>query len=488
MNSFLEASKPFKAFGDKAQDFFAGRYPSMLENAIHGIHIGRNKDAAPTDRGGFRVSGSGAQIRGNYLETPDKILPIDAISNKDDAGRASFSTRVSDSAREYILEMKSRLMDGGATAEVAEKRVRDSISVIGHYDDKLRQYVAEPMVGKTKDSLLAGLAIPYWDVSYTTKVFKQPFIQGIARNLVDVIGVPNVWADMLVMYAETFEGMARLSGVAKSNGEFNDSAPVRSRMGQLVSEFVNLVVDYETSFHEGIVASQPGNFLTPMAITDRERYARLMLEQLTNALWLFGAPEAGFEGLAQLEAEDAYGGTPLNTIWNGSSATKGALAVTELLKMIGDMQEALSFLPSSVRINVSPTAYKVLKWTMQSDVYNPTNPLRIIKDNFKDSEMIVSNGFGTGIEDFKLVSDPFCAAHTPWNDNASDLMFITFPTIKSALDPQEGVVVAPVAIENFVLPSFPQRDGLQRTMLKRIGSLIAPITGTIKIVRGFGVQ
>ena len=48
--------------------------------------------------------------------------------------------------------------------------------------------------------------------------------------------------------------------------------------------------------------------------------------------------------------------------------------------------------------------------------------------------------------------------------------------------------MAPVAIENFVLPSFPQRDGLQRTMLRRIGSVIAPINGTIKIVRGFGVQ
>jgi hypothetical protein len=125
---------------------------------------------------------------------------------------------------------------------------------------------------------------------------------------------------------------------------------------------------------------------------------------------------------------------------------------------------------------------------MQSDIYNPMNPLTIIADNFKDSFVVSSSEFGKGVSQYRLVSDPFCAANTPWNTQASDLMFITFPTLKSALDPIESSVIAPVAIENFILPSFPQRDGLQRTMLKRMGSLIAPVTGTIKIVRGFGRQ
>ena len=223
-----------------------------------------------------------------------------------------------------------------------------------------------------------------------------------------------------------------------------------------------------------------------------------MLEQMTNALWLFGDAESGFDGLSQLANVDTWMGTTANTIWNDdTNVSKGASIVTSLQRMIGDAQEALSFLPSSVRINCSPTLYKALKWTMQSNVYSDKSPLQIFSSAFKDYEMIRSNGFGTGvgfgknnggIEELVLVSDPFCAPQTPWNAHNSDLMFITFPTLKSALDPQEGVIVAPVAIENFVLPSFPQRDGLQRTMLRRIGSVIAPINGTIKIVRGFGVQ
>ena len=488
MRSFIESSKPFEAFSHKVEAHLANRYPSMLDKNIASISIGRNKDAAAGARGGYRITGSSVKDGGAYLEVPDRIIGADKIENAE-ARQETFMTRVSDSMRQTILEARANLIEQGMAPEDAEKRVRDSVEQIAYFDRKAGKYVMEPMSKRVKDALLPGLAVPYWNVSYTNRVFKQPFIEGIARNLVDVMGVPNVWADALVMYAESFEGYARLSGVAKTNGEFNDAAPVRSKFDMLVSEFVNLVVDYEAGYSESIVAGQPGNFLTPMGMTDREKYARLMLEQIANAMWLFGAPEAGFEGLSQLVAEDVYGGTPLNAIWNGASATKGALAVTELLKMLGDAQEALSFLPTSVRINVSPTAYKVLKWTMQSDAYNPSSPLKIISSEFgSDYEMIESNGFGKGIGQYRLVSDPFCAPHTPWNSAASDLMFITFPTLKSALEPQESVVIAPTAIESFVLPNFPNRDGLQRTMLKRIGSLIAPVTGTVKIVRGFGVQ
>jgi hypothetical protein len=488
MGGFIQTSKPFDTFGKKAEQYLASRFPAMVDGNIRNIHIGRNKDAAAGDRSGYRITGASAQTRGNYLETPEKILPVSAIANKEDAGRSTFKTRVSDSARAYIAEEMQRLQESGVTGEAAEKRIKDSLDVIGYFDTKENMYVAEPVQRRVKDSLLSGMAVPYWNVSYVNRVFKQPFIQGIARNLVDVIGVPNIWADALVMFAETFEGMARVSGVAKSNAEHNDSAPVRNRFEQLVSEFVNVVIDYETGFDESLVGAQEGNFLTSMGIGDRERYARLMLEQLTNAMWLFGASEAGFEGLSQLATTDTYSGTTLQAIWEGSSATKGALAVTALMTMLGDMQESLSFMAASFRINVSPTAYKVLKWVMMSDVYNSNNPLSVIKNSFGDSEMIVSNGFGTGVGDFVIVSDPFCAPQTPWNANDSDLMFITIPSVKSALEPMSSLVVAPVAIENFVLPAYPQRDGLQRTMMRRVGSIIAPVTGTIKIVRGFGVQ
>ena len=490
MSGFVQSSKPFGSFGEKAESYLSSNFPSMVDSTIRNIHIGRNRDAAAGDRSGYRITGSASQAGGNYLEVPEKMLSTDLIKNREIAGNPTFQSRVSDSVKQHIIQEKNRLAGLGITGEDADKRVRDSLETIAHYDAASGKYVAEPMVRRTLDAVMPSMAMPYWNVSYTNRVFKQPMIQGLARNLVDVVGVPNVWADVLVMFAESFEGMARISGVAKTNGEHNDSAPVRNRFGQLVSEFVNIVVDYEAGYHESIVSGQPGNFLTSMGITDRDKYGRLMLEQLKNALWLFGAPEAGFDGLSQLAPTDLYTGTPANDIWTGASTTKGADIVEDLITMVGNMQEDLSFLPTSVRINVSPTLYKTLKWSMQSHVYNPSNPMSVIASGFKDSEILQANGagFGKGLDSFTLVSDPFCMPNTPWNPNPSDLMFITFPTVKSAMGDMDSLVVAPVPIENFVLPNFPQRDGLQRTMLSRLGSIIAPVDGTIKIIRGYGIQ
>jgi hypothetical protein len=81
------------------------------------------------------------------------------------------------------------------------------------------------------------------------------------------------------------------------------------------------------------------------------------------------------------------------------------------------------------------------------------------------------------------------APNTAWNPEDSDLMFITLPSVQSEMEDMTDLIMAPVAIENYILPNvWPGRDGLLRTMLKRVGSLIAPVDGLIKIVRGFGVN
>jgi hypothetical protein len=229
-------------------------------------------------------------------------------------------------------------------------------------------------------------------------------------------------------------------------------------------------------------------------IGDRERYARLMVEQLHNALIYFGDVGSEFDGLRQLTPEVAWTDAPLDYIWNDpTNTTKGADAVEALNTMLGDMLENVNYLPVSVRINVSPTAYKVLKWTMQSKVYNPKNPLTVLSDAFNSSEKIIGtmpSNAGNGIQtSYELLPDPMLAPHTPWNNQDTDLMYITFPAIQSSMEGAQDLIMAPVAIDNYILPNvWPGRDGLLRTMLKRIGSIIAPVEGTVQIVRGFGVN
>jgi hypothetical protein len=79
---------------------------------------------------------------------------------------------------------------------------------------------------------------------------------------------------------------------------------------------------------------------------------------------------------------------------------------------------------------------------------------------------------------------------TPFNPSDEDLMFITFPTLQSAFDGETtDLVMAPVPIDKMVLPSAPgYRDGIVRTALKRIGSLLCPIRKTVHVISGMGVN
>jgi hypothetical protein len=409
-------------------------------------------------------------------------------------GRTQLEVRVADSVKHFIADKVYSLEAKGLSFEVAKKQVYDSIPVMAYYDVKAGHYVAEPVVKKVNDAAIQNLQVPFWNVSYLNKVFKQPFMEGYAKHLVSTIGVPNIWADAISIYTETFEGFARIANVAKSTVEFNASQTVKNRAHQILSELVNMVIEYETNPQEGIYAGLDGNPLGSVLIGDREKYARLMLEQLYNALLYFGNPGSDFEGLAQIVAEETWPDAPLNYIWNdAANTTKGADAIEALNRMIGDMMEGLNYLPVAVRINVSPAAYKVLKWTMTNKNFNPVNPLSILANNFSSSEKIVTtmpSVAGNGIQtSYELVPDPMLAPGTPWNPDDSDLMFITFPAVQSAMEGMTDLIMAPVAIENYILPNvWPGRDGLLRTMLKRVGSVIAPVQGTVKIVRGFGVQ
>jgi hypothetical protein len=497
MGSIVSAAKPFEAFATKAEQYFAAQFPQTLEHGgINQIFVGRNKDGAAGERAGYRVTGAAVQANGNYLELPERQMPLGILSDPM-TGRTQLEVRVSDSVKNYWLDRMHTLMDARGMSETeAKASVQDGTTIIGYYDGKTGHYVAEAIVPKVNDAAITSLVnaqVPYWNISYLNKIYKQPFLRGYAKNLVSTLGVPNIWADAISVYTETFEGFARAANVGKTTVEFNLNETVKNRSHQILSELTNFVIEFETSPMEGIYAGLNGNPLGSVLIGDREKYARLMLEQMHNAAIYFGIAGV-FDGLAQMAAEETWPSAPMQYIWSDpANTTRGADIVEALNTMLGDLLEGLNFMPTSININVSPTAYKALKWTMQSKVYNPTNPLTVLSANFGSSEKIV----GTLVKDagdslqssYNLVPDPMLAPNTPWNPDDADLMYITLPSVQSEMEDMKDLIIAPVAIENYILPNvWPGRDGLLRTMLKRVGSLIAPVDGLIKIVRGFGVN
>jgi len=162
--------------------------------------------------------------------------------------------------------------------------------------------------------------------------------------------------------------------------------------------------------------------------------------------------------------------------------------------LIADKMEELHFLPTECKINCGTTLYKALHFSMLNKQYNQNNPLSIINTAFEAGNKIVgtmATASGDGLRrSYELCPDPMLDPGSPWNPTDEDIMFITFPSFQTALEVPNvlsDLVMLPMPIDKMILPSAPgYRDGIVRTSLKRIGSLLCPIRKTVHVITGMG--
>lgn len=508
----VNSTKSFEGFRQRAENLLYKLFPQNFDSgAIHGIHMGHQRDIDPGMKGGHRIPATPSTMSSAlFFATADSMINPALIVNEE-AKKKTVEKRVDATLAKLASATVDSLMAKGVEKEKAERQVLDSMASVGWYDPSKGTFVAERIASQVNDSILAGMTTPYWNTSVIQKVFRQPFLEGYATRLVSPQSVPNIWADLVQIFTASYEGQARISSVAKGTGEHNTSVGVKNRVNTMISEVLNIVIDYESPTpNELHVLSQQGNFLGGQLIGDRDSYANLMLRTLKNNLYYYGAEE--FDGLYQIADRDAaapgsiasmslYGGTPINAIWDVEmqspvpGLTTGATIVKAFTYMFGEIMESLNFMPKSVRIACSPTVYKVLKFVLTSDAFVQKSPLSFINSAFEFGNKVIgtmaTQGLDAGWSSFELMPDPMLAANTPGNPNDYDMMFITFPEWQSALEPSNlsDVIIAPVLVENMILPSAPgYRDGTVRTAMTRIGSILAPVERSVFCIKGFGVQ
>ena len=479
----IEAAKSFQTFAKKMEQDLSNRFPVVMEKHIEGISIGRRKDSSKGTTAGFKISPQ-AMGEAKYAAVTDSA-PKSYWSTKQEKPLIRFEAAPAVSA--VINERVSDSVAKGMSLADAQKAVKDSTELAMTYDRVERQYVVTPVVKGVNDSILSSTSVPYWNIGFMNKVFKQPYTASFASNLVSVESFGNAWADVVGVFTEAFEGYGRVSNVAKATVEGNNSNPVSNEFGQIYSDIVNIAVDYETSIEENQrAASQAGNFLSGIGIADREKYANMVATRMRDAMWYFGNAESGMLGLLDVATGGVinYAGTPFSGILAGAFATKGSLITQAMNKLIQDFLYSNKYLPTAIRINCSTAVMRALTTPVYSDVYNPEPPIKTLEGNFQ-----TKNSLGQ-VQScaWSLVADPMLDANTPFNPNASDLLVMTVPSIASAMGDQQGLVIAPETLSQFVVPPMYQRGGLLYTMYKRIGSIIAPIENTVKVYRGVGVQ
>lgn len=458
------------------------RFPNIAKH-ISAINIDKNHLSGD-------IKSAGIGIACDSKVCAKEALPFGVNPQK------AIRTEISDATKAYIDKQMDSLMKSGLSEADAHKKVQDSLEPVMGFDPVARQYVigakapqTSDIVSGAKDSLLEKTSIPMWNIGWLTKIIKQPFATSHAKNLVSVESFNNPWADVIGLFKESFEGYGKLSSVARGNFKQNNSNPVTNEASQIVDEVFNISVDYESDTMEDIKAKQSGNFVTNQIKADREKYAMMVLDRMQDALIYYGSEEAGIDGLADVTPVEAYTGTPLYDIFTGASANPGSDIVLAVQKVIGDFLRENHYMARKVRVNVSEYVFQALTQTVYSKTYNPDTPYTIIKRNFN-----VRNELDGGLisVEYEIVSDtmlnPSIAGgeQNPFNPHGYDYMFITVPTIEDAMGTQDSLVIHPELLKSYVVPALWQRTGILYTMYKRIGGVIAPVEGTVKVITGFG--
>lgn len=504
--SILNVSKNLESLKPKWEQLLYGQFPQHFdEGRIGAIHVGSNNDAAVGTMGGFKVR-SGQQQGAIYLELPEKMF-LDRVLG-DELKQKSVIAKVADSVAIYANNKVAQLLEQGKSLEEAKAAVQDGIAKIAYFDPKEKKFVAEAVVKGINDSMLSGMTTPYWNVSQIPKIFKQPYLTGYADRLVSEMGVPNIWADIIQIFTASYEGAARVSNVAHSGLEFNTSIAGKRKVGTMLSDVINLVIDYETQGPNEQMIQGQGAWLVGTTLGDQDVFANLMLTILKNTLYYFGHDESDFEGLQQIAIrDDCYAPYPddrptAQYLWEHDGAGPGAPVndyvgadlVLMLNHLIADKMEELHFLPTSVKINCGTDLYKALHFSMLSKPYNQNNPLSIIDTAFAASNRIVgtlATKSAEGLQKtFEICPDIMLNPNTPFNATDEDLMFMTFPSLQTAFEADNvlsELVMAPVPIKHMILPSAPgYRDGIVRSAISRVGSLLCPVRKTVHVITGMG--
>lgn len=463
----------------KMENEIVDRFPAISKH-INAIHIDNSKMSPMS--ADIKSAGLFCAVDSNKCTKealPAGFQPTDAVVMK-----------ISDSTKAYIDRSMDSFIKSGMDEATAKKKVQDSLIPMMGYDPAKKQYIMTAIApsadGKVHDSLLEQTSIPMWNIGWLTRIIKQPFATSHAKNLVSVESFGNAWADVIGLFKESFEGYGKLSTTAKGNVKQNNSNPVTNEASQIVDEVFNISVEYESDVMEDIKAKQTGNFVTGQIKADREKYAMMVLDRMQDALIYYGSKEAGIDGLIDVATVEVYAGTPLYDILMGASTTAGSEIVKAMNRLISNFLRENHYMAQELKINVSEYVFQALTQTVYSDVYNPDSPLKILSGNFKGR-----NELDGGLVQCKytIVSDTMCNPNTPFNPSNYDMCFMTVPKITDALTgTQDSLIIHPELLKSYMVPALWQRTGLLYTMYKRIGGVIAPIEGTVKVVQGLGVQ
>lgn len=344
---------------------------------------------------------------------------------------------------------------------------------------------SENRVGDAAPDLIAAQAISPWNQGYFQGVFERPLLYSHASDLVKTESGDKPWCEVMNLMLDDFGGTAM--GPSKAGSPENSmTKDVTVTSGMMSAQVVNMYVTYsltieETEGQKSVGGDNPfGGTLTQKKI----RYANYVLQMLTDYLTYYGNSDTGTVGLLQVNPVSATTGGSLKSIVGGAGTSKGSAIYQKVAGVLNDFFSNSFNKFDHIKVGMSTYAYNLFCSTPYSDAYNPASPLAIFNKNYNA---------GRGETDkeprIEFFADPLLDANTEMNSAAYDYLVITAPEVGTGPeDERKHVILQGMPLKEFVYPVIPGMVNTQHRMLRRYAGVYAPISNSVAVYSGFGVD
>lgn len=344
------------------------------------------------------------------------------------------------------------------------------------------------MQGDAAFDPLAGQAFSPWNITYLSKVWKEPLAYSNAQKLIKKMSAGNnPWAEIFTMFLEQYAGW----GVIGQTGDLQNTTTndVNVRNGMASFPIINIMGTYSVTLREK--QSQGWGPFAQSPVARKQSYLNYVMNMIEAILILYGNEETETPGLLNVNAintwtsgqslKDIYGSTTINN--------RGATAYRMLADRINQFMTKADNKFNRLQIALSPEAYNYLQSMSYSDTYSPEAAMKTFMANYEGGK-----GPSHDVPSIEFVVEPLYKASTadnpnPLNPNSFDYMSITAPEIGGGPDDEKQPTNFYASVlDKFVFPTRPGMYNDQYKTLRRTAGVIAPIPQAVEVYAGFGVQ
>ena len=376
-----------------------------------------------------------------------------------------------------------------AAAEAMLKSKPESVQIHPVYNPEAQKFDMHfKMAGDAGFDPLAGQLFSPWNITYLSKVWKEPLAYSNAKELVKKVHAgSNPFAEIFTYFLEQYAGW----GVIGQTGDLQNTLAndVNVQNGMASFPIINMMGTYSLTLEEkrrkqwGAIGSSP--------LGRKQSYLNYVMDMMESIIMLYGNEETNTAGLLDINPIKSWEtGKSLKDIVNSNTTTtRGSDIYRMLAGVINDFMTRADNKFNKIKIGLSPEAYNLLTSTTYSDQFDATTAMHTFAQTY-----LAGKGPGHQTPTIEFVAEPLLKASTstnvnPCNPNSFDYMTITAPEIDGGPDKEsQPTNFYASVLDKFVFPVIPGVYNDQYKTLRRTAGVVAPIPAACEVWAGFGVQ